>query len=131
MNFHFESAIYKGFYKKSNISISLVEHAEFPDYINFIHALLAGSDQWKLANRIENFFHYLITMYRVIQERSNIATSFAEHQEFSEQMSSKHRIWVSSDKLKSTNCKKQPFENTIYRPLHKRSHITASFEEHH
>ena len=45
MNFHFESAIYKGFYEKSNISISLVEQVEFPDYINFILAILAGSDQ--------------------------------------------------------------------------------------
>ena len=69
---------------KSNISISLVEHVEFPDYINFIHAILAGSDQWKLANRIQFFFHYLITMYRVIHKRSNVATSFAEHREFPE-----------------------------------------------
>ena len=84
MNFHFESAIYKGFYEKSNISISLVEQVEFPDYINFILAILAGSDQGKLANRIQKFFHYLITMYRVIHERSNIATSFVEHLEFPE-----------------------------------------------
>ena len=66
------------------IYISLVAHVEFPDYINFIHAILAGSDQWKLSNRIQNFFHYLITMYRVIHERSSIATSFAEHLEFPE-----------------------------------------------
>ena len=64
--------------KKNNIPISLVEHLEFPEWINFIHAILVGSDWWKSANRIQYSFHCLVTTYRVIDKRSNIATFIVE-----------------------------------------------------
>ena len=64
--------------KKINIPISLVEHLEFLEWINFIHGILVGSDWWKSANRIQHSFHCLVTTYRVIHKRSNSATFIVE-----------------------------------------------------
>ena len=68
----------------------------------------------------------------MLYTRGNVTSSFAEHHDFPEKMNFTHGTWVGIDNTKPQNKTEQPicFENAIYRVLHQRYILTASFVKH-
>ena len=80
----------------------------------------------------QDTLHFKSALYKRLHERCDIIASFAKHLESQEQMLFIHTLWVNSDKSKENNQNQDNlhFENALYRVLHERSSITASFTEH-
>ena len=75
--------------------------------------------------------HFEIAKYRVLHERSNNTASFAEHMKFKEKWLLHMRFaLIVVNQIKKLKSRYYTFGNAIYRVLHERNNITASFQEH-
>ena len=66
----------------------------------FIHALWVNNGKSRYNNKNEDIIHFENAIYRVLYERSNITTSFAEHLKFQEKLTFTYELCVNSGKLK-------------------------------
>ena len=63
----------------------------------------------------------------MLDERSNVTASFAEHLEVLKYMSFTHEIWETSDKLKLTNHIQDTLhsENAMKKVFHEKSNVAS------
>ena len=52
------------------------------------------------TSKIQDIFYFENDIYRVVHERSSIATFSVEHQKFPERKNFSSEMWVASEKLK-------------------------------
>ena len=78
----------------------------------------------------QDTIHFEIAIYRVLHERSNNTALFPEQLTFPEKMTFAEVFRVKHGKKRKSSKDTIHFQTARYRVLHKRSNITASFEEH-
>ena len=82
-------------------------------------------------NQNQEILQFEIDIYRMFHKRCNITASLVEHLKFQEKTTFAEPLWVNrrKSKQKKQNQENIDLENAIYRMLHERRNITASFGE--
>ena len=127
---HFEVAICRVLHERCNNTDPFLEHLKFQERVTFTHAILVNSVKLKQKIWDDDTIHFEVTICRVLHERCNNTDPIVEQLRFQEKVTLGVGLIVENQnkktKTKILNLLKMLY---IYRVLHERSNITASFTD--